>query len=475
MNTNTLRFLTGLKLQDDLLIVMLAGIALLLAGVIVIVLRSVVVTRSVESILQKKFKAGDYAEVIRIAQDFTRSRFRRDKRDSLFVMYYLAQAYEAQGASTSALKFYQEANVIASAFNNRKLCHSILLHTGRLYEKMGKPKDALAQYLMLIEDEKNNAEALYSIALLQYKNKNVKKAREYLELSLKLRPGLLDARFLYGKLLYESGASSGALKQFHLLEHHDPENVEVYFYKARTLENLKKYHDAIREHRKLLNREWKNPGDPRLPDILEKSRIAVIQLHIKIKDYFTGIQAVSEFLSLPSSERSKTEMLYLYANLLWNTGDEYSALKNYERVHLMDKNFKDAGIMVERYKKILPHSYLSHYFTADEGAFETLCGKILARHHFELQYRHIDFFIFAKGVFTVVFFRHIEPIAFSKLTDIEILLNSFPIRPQNIELYSLSGVREDAVTHYLLRNSHLIEGDEFIKTVKKNSGKDGKG
>ncbi len=78
-------------------------------------------------------------------------------------------------------------------------------------------------------------------------------------------------------------------------------------------------------------------------------------------------------------------------------------------------------------------------------------------------------------MFTVVFFRHIEPIAFSKLTDIEILLNSFPIRPQNIELYSLSGVREDAVTHYLLRSSHLIEGDEFIRTVKKHFGKDGKG
>ena len=82
-------------------------------------------------------------------------------------------------------------------------------------------------------------------------------------------------------------------------------------------------------------------------------------------------------------------------------------------------------------------------------------------------YRHLDYYIYEKGVFYVVFYRHIEPVSFSKLTDIEVMLNSFQTRPQNIEIYSLSGIMDDAVTHFLLKTSRLIEGDEFINTVKK--------
>ncbi len=196
-----------------------------------------------------------------------------------------------------------------------------------------------------------------------------------------------------------------------------------------------------------------------------------------MKDYHSGINYVSEYLSIPASDEAKTELMYLYANLLWNTGKEFTALKNFERVYMMKPDFKDAGIMYERYKKILPHTYLANYFTSNEENekknFESVCGKILSRHHFNLMYKHTDYYIYAKGVFYIVFYRHIEPIPFSKLTDMEVIMNSYEVKPQNIELYSISGVRDDAVTHFLLKSSKLIESDEFIRTIKRIYGKEG--
>lgn len=467
MNTNTILFLSDLKLEDDLLIGFLILIVVLMAGVIVLVIRSIFSSRSIEKTLSRKLKNGEFNEVIRMAKEFVDNRSNRNKRDNIYVMYYLAQAYEAMDSLTSALKFYSEANVVSSTSKNRKLHESILFRIAKIYGRMGKHKEALSYYLMLIGQDEQNSEALYEIALLQYKNKNMKKSRDFLEKALKLRPGLLDARFLYGKLLYESGSYTAALRQFDLLARHDPENFEVFYYRAKTMENLKKYTESIREYQKLLSGEWKDAKNPRLVKILEESRISVITLYIKLKDYMTGIQYVSEYLSKPSGEETKTELIYLYANLLWNTGDEYSALKNFERVYMMNKNFKDSGIMYERYKKILPHSYLGHYFTSNEENFDAVARKILSKHQFTMMYRNTDFYIYAKGVFYVIFYRHIEPIAFSKLTDMEIILNSYEVKPQNTEIYSISGAREDAVTHLLLKNSRLIEGDEFIRTVKK--------
>lgn len=242
---------------------------------------------------------------------------------------------------------------------------------------------------------------------------------------------------------------------------------------------MKKYSEAIKAYQYILGQEWKSPLHVQARDITpligikEQSQISIINLFIKIKDFHSGIYYVSEYLSLPSSEETKTELIYLYANLLWNTGEEYQALKNFERIFMMNAKYKDVEIMHERYKKILPHAYLKSYFTSNEGDdgkdFDSVCKKVLSRHVFKLMYRHIDYYIYEKGVFFVVFYRHIEPIPFSKLTDIEVILNSFQTRPQNIEIYSLSGIMDDAVTHYLLKNSRLIEGDEFIDTIKRVS------
>jgi tetratricopeptide (TPR) repeat protein len=466
---NILGVFTSIKLEDDILIILFLMITVFMLGIIFLIVRSVLFSRTIEKRLAAKLKNGNYNEVINLANEFMESKSRKNKVDSLFVMYYLAQAYEAVNSLSIALKFYTEASVLAS--KNKKLYSSIILFMARIYERLNKPREALAHYLILIDRDEFNSEALYDLARIQYKNKNLKKAREYLEKLLSKRPGLIDARFLYGKILFEAGNFQASLKQFDLLQKYDSENIEVSFYKARTLENQRRYTDAIKEFQLLLAKDWEVDEKTNLQKIKEDCQIAIINLYIKVKDFHSGIQYVSGYLSAPSSEETKTELLYLYANLLWNTGEEFTALKNFERVYMMKPDFKDTKIMVDRYKKILPHTYLGKYFTSSEEDFDTACRKLTGKHQFTLQYRHTDYYIYSKGVFYIIFYRHIEPIAFSKLTDIEVILNSYEIRSQNSEIYSISGVQDDAVTHFLLKSSKLIEGDEFIQSIKKVFGK----
>ena len=462
------------KIEDDLLIIFSVIIVLFLVGIIILSLKALFIHQSIEKSMLNGLKSGKYNEVIDRARDLISNNKTKGKTVSLFVLYYIAQAYEAIDSLNNALKYYNEVSLQASKY--KKLYSSILLHMAKISDKLGKHKESLANYMILLEKDPDNVEAMFELARIYYKNNSFKKARECLEKVLKKRSRIIEARILYGKILFETGNYIPALRQFNLLEKYDPTNYGVFYYKAKCLENMKKYSEAIKAYQFILGHEWKdevhNLDNLTLIEIRELSQISVINLYIKIKDYHSGIYYVSEYLSMPSSEKTKTELIYLYANLLWNTGEEYQALKNFERIYMMNAGYKDVEIMYERYKKILPHTYLKTYFTSNEGGgngkdFDSVCKKILTRHFFKLMYRHLDYYIYEKGVFYAVFYRHIEPIPFSKLTDIEVILNSFQTMPQNIEIYSLYGIRDDAVTHYLLKNSRLIEGDEFIKTIKK--------
>ena len=296
------------KIQDDLLIVFASIIVLFLAGIIILSLKALFFHQGIEKSMMTGLKAGKYNEVIDKARDFINSGKSKARRNpSLFVLYYLAQAYEAIDSLNNALKYYTEASLQASKY--RKLYSTILLHIAKISFKLGKNKEAQANYMMLLDKDPDNAEALYELARVYYKNKSLKKARECLENVLKKRSGLIEARSLYGKILFDTGNYLPAVKQFSLLEKYDPSNYEVFYYKAKCFENLKKYAEAIRAYQFILGHEWRNEihenDNNTLVGIREGSQISVINLYIKIKDYHSGIYYVSEYLRTRPPKKQK--------------------------------------------------------------------------------------------------------------------------------------------------------------------------
>jgi tetratricopeptide (TPR) repeat protein len=459
--------LSRFVVADDLLIIILGVIALLLVGIIVMIIHNFLRKRSVDHVLARLLKKKSYAELVRIAREYLEKN-KEKSRDTFFLNYYLARAYEALGNFVNAAQFFNSALVKSSKLPKMRV--EILYSLATVYEKMGRGKEALAHYMMLLDEDVDHVDAIFAVAKYYFREKNFRKSREFVEKLLKKRPGLLDARILYGKVLFESHHFMYAQRQFDLVAKYDRENWEVVYCQAKCLEHMKRYVDAISGYRSVLRGNWTAGPLEDLGRAREESQVAIIHLYIKLKDFYAGIEQVSEFLSSPSSEKTKTELIYLYANLLWNTGEEYKALKNFERVYRMDPEFKDVRILYERFKRIFPHNTLGFYFTSSEEAqgrgFESTCRKILGQMDFDLLHRSFDFFIYAKSGFYEVFWRHIEPLPFSKLTDIQVLMDGYSVKPANIEIYSLSGIREDTVTHNLLRSARLIEGDEFLETVR---------
>ncbi|QJR20895.1 hypothetical protein BREVNS_0145 [Brevinematales bacterium NS] len=445
--------------QDIFSLGILLVIAGLLAGIVGWSFWVVFLSQTIERKVQRLYRKREYQECVRLITERLEKDDRLHQKERLFLLYYLARSYEAMDQIVNAIQFYQEASRVAGL--RHPLYVDLLLALLSLYQRQGNYREALAYAMMVLQQKEDHPLALLKAAECQYALHHPRRAKELLETLLSQRPGILEARFLYGKILYEHGNYGLSLKQWELLINHHFEEGVVWFYYGRCLENTKKYFEALKAYETFLKQYGSEYAQERW-----KTWISIIQIWIKVKDYHRGIQYVSEYLAQPAPDEVKKELLYLYANLLWNTGEEYQSLKNIERIYMMDSSFKDVKTTYELYKKLLPHSYLGQYFTSRQDVFLGVCKKILGRTAFQQMVVNADVAIYGKGSFFVVFWRHIEAISHSKLTDISVLLSSFEALPSSVELYSLMGVREDAVLHELLKKSHLVEGQEFIQTIR---------
>ncbi len=468
---NILEKFLGRELGNDVQIMLLGILSLVIIVLIGWLIFSIFHIKSIEKILHHKLNNKEYKDVIDLAHEFIEKKKKKKKHETLMVLYYLACAYENTEHYTNAIKFYEE--VLLQHPKKDKFYRNLLIKMARIYEKQNKTKEAMAHYIMTLDSDEYNIEALYGIGKLHFFSGNTKRSLDYFEKILLKKPNLLDARKFYGKALLDTGFYQVALSQFEFIIKYFPDDPEVYYLKAKTEENLKKYNEAIKTYKILVKKDFNEEKmlEKTTPlnifDIKEEVKLTIVRLLIKLKKYDEGLTYISDFLSMPGKDETKLELLYLYGNILWNKGEEFQALKNFERIYMMKPDFKDVALFYDRYKKILPHTYLSNYFTtSEESNFESICKKILGKQIFNLIYKSGDFYVFTKGPFAVIFYRHIEPIPFSKLTDMEVIINTQSIPISNVEIYSISGVREDAYNHFLLKKSHLIEANEFIKTIR---------
>lgn len=430
--------------------------------------------QGIEKKLYHKLKKKEYQDLINCALEFIEKKRGKKKSETTMVMYYLAQAYENINSFNEAIKFYNEVLIQHPKID--KFHISVLINIARAYEKISKTKEAIAHYLIVLENDENNIDALYSLGKIHYKNGNIKKCLDYFERLLIIKPSILDARKFYAKALIDSGFYLPALTQLEFLLKYYYEDYETFYLKAKTLEKLKNFSDAIKTYKIFLKRNFDEGKTlekvltANILDLKESAKIDIVRDLIKLKKFNECINIINEYLSKPAKEETKLELLYLYGNVLWNIGEEFKALKNFERIYLMKPDFKDVALFYEKYKKLLPHNFLSNYYTnsIEKGkeTFENVCKKIIGREDFKVVYKSPDYYIFTRGPFGMVFFRHIEPLSFNQLTDIEMILDNLPLLITNVEIYSIMGIKNDAKNHFLLKKSHIVEGEEFIKTIR---------
>ncbi len=383
-----------------------------------------------------------------------------------FLIYdSLGRALAELGEYHKALEAYRQSlNKLSS---HSRLYHSVLERIAEIYLKLKQSAEAIAHYLMILSDEPNQINIIYQIALIHFQQHNYKKSREYLERILRIKPGLIDARYLLGKVFYETGNHAYSFKQLKLVSRYDSDKKDVIFYQARNLEMTRHYTDAVENYLLYLNQDI---GD------LKKNRqamLSVVRLLIKLKDYLSGLTRVQMFLELPLDRSLQLDLMYLKANLLWHVGEEYRSLVEYRRVNEIKTDYKDTSLIVEKYKDYLECPELEYYLTGSEDNFDFTCRAIMESMlgdlpiPFRRMHRGTDYYIFHRGNAYQVFFRHLESVEFSQLTDVEILIESQDQRRFSVDIFAISGVSESAITHALAKRAHVFEGKHFLKVLKK--------
>lgn len=441
--------------SDDLLIIILSLIIVIFLGILFWIIWKVFLSHSLEHRLQKMLKNREFTKLIDTAVQAQKN------HSSFFLHYYLGCALEESAKFTEALVQLEQSSTMIP--HTDSMYQAVLLRIGRLLLKMAKTEEALSYFMMLNKVDESYFESQYEIARIYYDRKQFSRAHDALQNILEIKPGVLDARFLFGKVLYETAQYSHSLKQFELLTRFQPNEALIPYYKALNLEKLKMYGAALTELDKYLSMD--------LTDKLrrESAQVRLIQLYIKTRDIEGGVIAARKVLDEVHTGPHLPEILYLYAHLLWDRGQEYDALLQWEKVYQIDPRYKDIQIIYDKYSRLFSRSSLAKYFTANEREFEQTCLKILGLNEQDLLYRSLHYYLFGRGKQYSIFYRHIEPVPFTTLTALEVLANTFEADLQYFEIYTLGGPAPDSLTHALLKRAVLVQQDDFLRALHRVS------
>lgn len=122
---------------------------------------------------------------------------------------------------------------------------------GSIYLQKGSSKVAKNAFIKALSLDKNNLEAMNSLASLYIKEKNNEKAEEYLRRIIKINPELSSANFNLAKVLIEQKKFAEADKILSSLKSFET-NADYYYYSGLVCEKLDRTTDAKRNYEKAL-------------------------------------------------------------------------------------------------------------------------------------------------------------------------------------------------------------------------------
>jgi len=89
-----------------------------------------------------------------------------------------------------------------------------IYNRGRSFEEIGQYGKAANDFLLVIDIDAKNTNAMLSMAELKYREKNYDKARYYAEQTVKINDGLASAHFWLGRSYHQLGEFGDALKSY---------------------------------------------------------------------------------------------------------------------------------------------------------------------------------------------------------------------------------------------------------------------
>lgn len=403
-----------------------------------------------EILISDAFKEEDFIAVIKLTEG---KEFKI--KCSLDVYIYSAQSRYNIGMYEESILWWETALKRLELLEKDKIL--IELAIGDSYLAMENFKKAEIHYRTAVSFKPNDDKANYKLAFLLYKMQRYDICRKILRSVLKNNPSLVDCKKLYAECLAEMGLYTKAIRHYGLLERLN-ENVLTFNY-AKTLKKLKIWDKAYEVYNALL-------AFPMDPVLREELMVDLVQTCTAMGRFPECFGLLDHYATLDLSQKTKLELSYLRANILFLRGDQMLALKEYAQLHQEYPAYKDLDDTVQKNKHWLNYTFLFNYFTSNESIFESLIIRLTSLGISFLR-RSPLYYIGIDRNTVYVFFRDMRAITDKKLKEIEALILQHCTEIEKLELWSLEGI---SGTYSATGNGYFLtvrSHDDFLVNVNK--------
>ena len=343
----------------------------LVAFVVVFIVKNVAAPSKTDA-LPKMIKDGKLVA----AQRAAKAAISKNPRNYV-AHYYLGLAYLKDGKDELAFMEYKTVNLNA-LFNGEIPEAQFRGEMAELYKKFNHPQEALKEYLLLTKLEPNNADNMFKTAQLCEEQGNAKLAMGFYQKVLLVNKKSWKAYTAVGRLLLGAKNLKQAKQALEMSIKLNPEAYENYYYLARVCKENKDLPTAV----KLLDKAERSP-EYKLKALVEKGT-CLIMAEQTDKAIDVLERAVSNAKDPASNEAMYSR--YFLGSCYEKNRKIDKALENWEAVYKVNPKFKDVAAKLSQYKELETNDGIKEYLTSNNQQFIELCKKLaLAGYNLECQ------------------------------------------------------------------------------------------
>jgi len=190
---------------------------------------------SLITLCKKFYNEGLFKEAVEVYQEMNFDKLSAEE------LYYLGLSYGNLRATVIAAQYFTKAVELEPDHNGYRLQHA------RLLSQLGKTNDAISNYNVIVQNDSNNATALYELGLIEFDRKEYGNAIRMFGKLVKLNGNdFLSSYYLGYAMLMSQDPNAAELATKHL-EHSvaiNPEYIPAISLLASNKFSLQKYYDA---------------------------------------------------------------------------------------------------------------------------------------------------------------------------------------------------------------------------------------
>lgn len=351
----------GMEVAQLVGIILLGAIVILL---LVFVVKNMASPKKVEAV-QRLLKAGRTQQAIKLAKGI----IQKDPKDYL-AHYYLGRAYLADNKNELALMElkYVDQNGI---FDNRLPEAQFRKAIAALYTKFNQQEDALKQYLLLTKLEPTVADNYFQVAKIYDANNHPDMALGFYDKTLRFDKKNVKAHAAMGLLLYRAKQIKEAKNEIDLAIKLSPETFSTYYYQGKILKDSKDYPAAIRSFEKA----------QRDPEYRQKALIESGSCYMMGNSIDNAMNCYERAISADKEDRNPETLYarYFLAACFEKSHKIEKAIEQWQKISARQKNFRDVGQKLAEYKDLQANDSLKEYLTSTETEFLEICKNACAK------------------------------------------------------------------------------------------------